>query len=79
MKSIRQVFPDVYEGSVYTILRRLHAAGYTQITEKQSVNGPIRKYYSITMTGREYLQQILQEWAAVVQGVASLGIKIADD
>ncbi|MEA1961435.1 MAG: PadR family transcriptional regulator, partial [Bacillota bacterium] len=39
MKSVRQVFPDVYEGSIYTILRRLNATGYTDITHKESTNG----------------------------------------
>jgi PadR family transcriptional regulator PadR len=32
MKSVRQIFPDVYEGSTYTILRRLNAAGYTAVS-----------------------------------------------
>ena len=72
MKSIRQIFPDVYEGSIYTILRRLNAAGYTQITQKQSTNGPARKYYRITQTGMDYLDQMLAEWKAVVNSVSAL-------
>ncbi len=76
MKSIRHFFPDVYEGSIYTILRRLNASGYTQITKKKSLNGPPRKYYSITQTGLTYLEQMLEEWKAIVRNCAALGIKV---
>ncbi|MBP3039493.1 PadR family transcriptional regulator [Bacillaceae bacterium Marseille-Q3522] len=74
MKSVTKVFPDVYEGSIYTILRRLNKAGYTSITQKQSPNGPARKYYYLTETGREYLTQMIEEWRTVVKSVASFGI-----
>lgn len=76
MKSVRQVFPDVYEGSVYTILRRLKATGYTCVTQKESPSGPIRKYYEITNTGQDYLRQSIEEWQTVVYGVTQMGIKI---
>lgn len=74
MKSTRQVFPNVYEGSIYTILRRLNAMGYTRITQKKSINGPTRKYYTITETGLEYLENMLSEWRAIVKSVEELGI-----
>lgn len=76
MKSIRQVFPDVYEGSVYTILRRLNATGHTQITQKKSLNGPARKYYGLTPTGLKYLEQMLAEWREISKSVSALGIKV---
>jgi PadR family transcriptional regulator PadR len=74
MKSVRQVFPDVYEGSVYTILRRLKATGYTCVTQKKSTSGPTRKYYGITSQGLDYLSKSVNEWRVVVQGVTQLGI-----
>lgn len=74
MKSVRQVFPDVYEGSIYTILRRLNTTGYTDVTQKESPNGPARKYYGITPSGEDYLNQMLEEWRTVLRGVSSLGI-----
>ncbi|MCO7127993.1 PadR family transcriptional regulator [Sporolactobacillus shoreicorticis] len=76
MKSVRQVFPDVYEGSVYTILRRLKTAGYTCVTQKESATGPTRKYYGITSQGSDYLRKSINEWRAVVQGVTQLGIEL---
>lgn len=76
MKSIRQVFPDVYEGSIYTILRRLNATGHTQITLKKSATGPDRKYYSLTPAGLEYLERMLAEWQEILDSVSALGIQI---
>jgi len=76
MKVVRQHFPDVYEGSVYTILRRLNAEGYTEITMRDSHNGPPRKYYRITEKGKEYLAQMIDEWHSIVKSVVSFGIPL---
>jgi len=75
MKAVRQVFPDVYEGSIYTVLRRLNAAGHTDITLQESSSGPMRKYYGLTDSGRVYLDEMLAEWRSVVESVATLGIR----
>lgn len=55
MKRIREEFPDVYEGSVYAILRRLAAEGVAAVSRRPSGMGPPRKYYSLTPSGREAL------------------------
>jgi PadR family transcriptional regulator PadR len=78
MKSVRQVFPDVYEGSIYAILRRLNSAGYAEVTRRESPSGPPRKYYGITQSGQEYLKQMLEEWRAVARGISLLGIQVQD-
>ena len=52
MKRIREEFPDVYEGSVYAILRRLAAEGVAAVSRRPSGMGPPRKYYSLTPSGR---------------------------
>jgi PadR family transcriptional regulator PadR len=76
MKAIREVFPDVYEGSIYTILRRLNSEGYTEITMRESPSGPPRKYYGITGSGKEYLEKVIEEWGNILKGVATIGIKV---
>jgi len=76
MKAVREHFPDVYEGSVYTILRRLNAEGYTEISMQESPSGPPRKYYGITQSGRDYLGQMMEEWKSMVNSVISLGIEL---
>ncbi|MCB8815409.1 PadR family transcriptional regulator [Desulfosporosinus shakirovi] len=54
----------------------MNATGYTQIAERKSLNGPARKYYRLTPTGLEYLDQMLAEWGEILHSVSALGIRI---
>ena len=74
MKVIKEVLPDVYDGSIYAVLRRLNADEKTSVVMKQSPNGPPRKYYRITTKGRLHLDEITREWARLVAGVKRLGV-----
>lgn len=75
MKIIKDVFLDVYDGSIYTILRRLYNDGYTEIYMKDVPSGgPQRKYYRITRSGKEYSSKINEEWEEIVDKVKILGI-----
>ena len=74
MKTIQACFPEVYEASVYAILRRLHQAGYADILRKASPTGPERKYYLLTDSGRAYLARMLEEWDRVRESVRAAGI-----
>lgn len=74
MKTIKDQFNDVYDGSIYAILRRLYADGYTETYIKDSPSGPARKYYRITPAGSDYLDKMIFEWQSMVEGVKKLGI-----
>ncbi|GIP34355.1 PadR family transcriptional regulator [Paenibacillus sp. J2TS4] len=74
MKLIKEAFPDVYDGSVYAILRRLHAEGYTETYMGETSNGPKRKYYRITEEGRSYLNLAVSEWKTTLLAVNQLGV-----
>ena len=74
MKRIREEFPDVYEGSVYAILRRLAAEGVAAVSRRPSGMGPQRKYYSLTPSGREALAASLAEWTALRESLSRLGL-----
>jgi PadR family transcriptional regulator PadR len=74
MKTVKDQFNDVYDGSIYAILRRLNADGYTETYTKNSPNGPARKYYSITSTGCKYLDKMITEWQEIIGSVRKLGI-----
>jgi PadR family transcriptional regulator PadR len=74
MKLINSEFPDVYEGSVYSILRRLHSEGCTETIMRESESGPPRKYYRITNHGLEQLSNSINEWNSIVSSVKKLGI-----
>ena len=74
MKTVKDRFNDVYDGSIYAILRRLNADGYTETYTKDSPNGPVRKYYCITLTGSDYLYKMITEWQKMIDSVYKLGI-----
>ncbi|MBB4826127.1 PadR family transcriptional regulator [Sporosarcina sp. Te-1] len=62
----------ISEGSVYPLLRRLTKEGYFSTYLKESNEGPPRKYYQLTETGRAYLHEQLEEWRAFTNGVNTL-------
>jgi PadR family transcriptional regulator, regulatory protein PadR len=53
---------EIAEGTVYPLLRRLTKDGYFATYLTESSEGPPRKYYRLTDTGREYLEQLVTEW-----------------
>ncbi len=74
MKIIQRVIPEVYDGSIYAVLRRLHAAGYTQIFWQESTGGPPRKYYQLTDMGRKRLLETRDNWRSLQLAVQKLGM-----
>lgn len=74
MKEVQEAFPDVYDGSVYAILRRLHADGCTETFMGSDSGGPTRKYYKLTDPGEQRYQEAFQEWKGILMAVAKLGI-----
>ena len=53
---------DVNEGTIYPILKRVTNEKYFESYTKESTEGPIRKYYHITATGKEVMESQLKEW-----------------
>lgn len=74
MKQVKCVFPDVYDGSIYAVLRRLHAEGYTETYYGLTSGGPKRKYYRVTKEGLNHLERITEEWRRIIHAVSELGI-----
>ena len=56
---------DVNEATVYPILLRLQKQGYLQIEKRPSQLGPDRKYYSLTLIGKKYLQSFDDAWQMI--------------
>lgn len=61
---------NVNEGTIYPILRRLTKDGYFEAYILESSEGPARKYYKITVTGKEYLNKMINEWNDFVNAVS---------
>ncbi len=53
---------EVNEATVYLILSRLQTKGFLNVTKRPSPYGPVRKYYSLTKQGEEFLRGFRQTW-----------------
>lgn len=60
---------DVNEGTIYPLLKRLTNENYCETYLEQSAEGPARKYYKITNSGKVYLHLISKEWLEFSQVV----------
>lgn len=58
-------FEDVSEGTIYPILLRLEKMDNITSKLMNSPLGPKRKYYTITNTGKEYLDEFITAWNSI--------------
>jgi PadR family transcriptional regulator, regulatory protein PadR len=63
---------DVGDASVYGTLRRLYAAGALTSYVVPSEEGPHRKYYGITPTGKAQLRRQREDWERFSVAVTAL-------
>ena len=54
------------ESTLYPILKRLEATGAVSV-ENVEHNGRLRRYYSVTDTGRRRIGAFLEEWGEVMK------------
>ncbi len=59
----------IADGTVYPILRKLAADKKVTTYLQESNEGPPRKYYAITNTGRQDLARQKEQWQALVLSV----------
>ncbi|MBO5071779.1 MAG: PadR family transcriptional regulator [Eubacterium sp.] len=57
----------VGEGTLYPVLTRLDKNGYIQCRRAKSPLGPIRKYYTITLTGKKYLEEFKKNYRKITE------------
>ncbi len=62
-------FDDVREGTTYPILVRLERKKIITSKYKESPLGPKRKYYFLTETGKEFLNEFQLVWNDVKKSV----------
>jgi PadR family transcriptional regulator PadR len=56
----------VVEGTLYPLLTRLKNAGLLDYSWVESTSGPPRKYYTLTETGRSFLEDLRLTWTDLV-------------
>lgn len=59
----------VMEGTLYPLLTRLKNDGLLAYRWEESMQGPPRKYYSITPLGLEFLGQLQNSWEEIAHSV----------
>ncbi len=59
----------VVEGTLYPMLTRLKNEGYLGYRWEESLQGPPRKYYEITETGKFFLNELGNAWSELVEAV----------
>lgn len=60
----------VVEGTLYPLLTRLKNAGYLAYRWEESPQGPPRKVYTLTDTGRDYLHFLDEAWDELVAQIS---------
>lgn len=63
---LKQAEMIVVEGTLYPILTRLKNQGLLSYRWEESTQGPPRKYYALTVSGRSYLEQLDAAWEQIV-------------
>ncbi len=62
----------VVEGTIYPLLTRLKNMGLLSYRWEESTQGPPRKYYSITATGKVFLQELETSWNELTTAIENL-------
>jgi PadR family transcriptional regulator PadR len=62
----------ISEGTIYPLLKRIKDDGHVTTYLQESQEGPPRKYYSITESGRTNLQSLTNEWRSISQGINNI-------
>lgn len=58
-------FEELGEGTLYPVLTRLNKKEYIYCRKAKSPLGPIRKYYTITVPGKAYLEEFKQNYQEI--------------
>ena len=74
ISQLKSLFPDAQEPIIYSILRELCKNQYTKIYLSTDSLGPSRKYYAITATGLEKLDDLYNCWKNLKSSIERLGI-----
>ena len=75
IKELKESRLIVVEGTLYPLLTRQKNAGLLGYRWEESTQGPPRKYYTITDTGKKFLEEMHQSWKELVDAVSMLNSK----
>ncbi len=62
----------VVDGTLYPLLNRLKKSDLLTYTWRESTSGPPRKYYKLTVKGKDALKSLRTAWEALDKSVSQL-------
>ena len=65
-------FSNISEGTIYPLLLRLEKNGWITAEYRQSLVGPKRKYFTISQSGKEEMDNFYSNWTKLENAVKSL-------
>lgn len=65
----------VVEGTLYPLLTRQKNAGLLSYRWEESTQGPPRKYYSLTESGKEFLNELDISWNELIDAIQNIKSK----
>jgi PadR family transcriptional regulator PadR len=69
IKELKEAKVIVVEGTLYPLLTRQKNAGLLSYRWEESQQGPPRKYYELTPSGKDYLKDLDNSWEELVESV----------
>lgn len=69
----------VVEGTLYPLLNRLKREELLDYTWQESPSGPPRKYYSLTILGKDMIHSLTATWKSLSTSIHSLIIQYEKD
>jgi PadR family transcriptional regulator PadR len=75
IKELKEAKLIVVEGTLYPLLTRNKNAGLLGYRWEESTQGPPRKYYTITDTGKKILDEMHLSWNELVSAINTLNSK----
>ncbi len=63
---------ELTESTVYPVLTRLARDGYLAVRAEVSPSGPTRRYYRLTVEGKQRLRRLVESWRTVSQSLSAL-------
>ena len=72
IQALKEAKLIVVEGTLYPLLTRLKNAGLLAYRWEESTQGPPRKYYELTDSGRKFLGDLENSWGELVVAVGTV-------
>ncbi|MCD6564999.1 MAG: PadR family transcriptional regulator [Bacteroidales bacterium] len=70
IQELKEAKVIVVEGTLYPLLTRQKNAGLLSYRWEESTQGPPRKYYELTDTGKSFLKELDNSWNDLVKAVS---------